>query len=151
MLFLLILIPTIATSGKKITEKKFVEKISRAEKTYVVFGASWCKPCERLYNLLKEAKIAHKIVYLHTDGAENLWVQKRLLKLEYAMISSYNGGAGNLWKSLDPAGNKQRALDRVNEMTPEEFYWFLTNRHNRAETRNYVKKVTSRMPKYANI
>ena len=86
MLFLLILIPTIATSGKKITEKKFVEKISRAEKTYVVFGASWCKPCERLYNLLKEAKIAHKIVYLHTDGAENLWVQKRLLKLEYAMI-----------------------------------------------------------------
>ena len=86
MLFLLILIPTIATSGKKITEKKFVEKISRAEKTYVVFGASWCKPCERLYSLLKEAKIAHKIVYLHTDGAENLWVQKRLLKLEYAMI-----------------------------------------------------------------
>ncbi len=86
MLFLLILIPTIATSGKKITEKKFVEKISRVDKTYVVFGASWCKPCERLYNLLKEAKIAHKIVYLHTDGVENLWVQKRLLKLEYAMI-----------------------------------------------------------------
>ena len=73
------------------------------------------------------------------------------LKLEYAMISSYNGGAGNLWKSLDPAGNKQRAVDRVNKMTPEEFYWFLTNRHNREETRNYVKKVTSRMPKYANI
>ena len=73
------------------------------------------------------------------------------LKLEYAMISSYNGGAGNLWKSLDPAGNKQRAVDRVNKMTPQEFYWFLTNRHNREETRNYVKKVTSRMPKYANI
>ena len=73
------------------------------------------------------------------------------LKLEYAMISSYNGGAGNLWKSLDPAGNKQRAVDRVNKMTPEEFYWFLTNRHNREETRNYVKKVTSRMPKYVNI
>ena len=73
------------------------------------------------------------------------------LKLEYAMISSYNGGAGNLWKSLDPAGNKQRAVDRVNKMTPEEFYWFLTNQHNREETRNYVKKVTSRMPKYANI
>ena len=86
MLFLLILIPTIATSGKKITEKKFVEKISRAEKTYVVFGASWCKPCERLYNLLKEAKIAHKIVYLHTDGLSNQWVQKRLLDLGYSMI-----------------------------------------------------------------
>jgi len=73
------------------------------------------------------------------------------LKLEYAMISSYNGGAGNLWRSLDPEGNKQRALDRVNSMSVEAFYWFLTNRHNREETRNYVKKVTARIPKYANL
>lgn len=73
------------------------------------------------------------------------------LKLEYAMISSYNGGAGNLWKSLDPEGNKKRAVARVNKMSVEEFYWFLTNRHNRAETRNYLKKVTSRIPKYSNI
>ena len=36
-------------------------------------------------------------------------------------------------------------------MTPEEFYWYLTNRHNREETRNYVKKDTSRMRKYDNI
>ena len=86
MLFLIVSIPVIAITNKKITEKKFVEKISRAEKTYVVFGASWCKPCERLYDLLKEAKIAHKIVYLHTDGLSNQWVQKRLLKLKYTSI-----------------------------------------------------------------
>ena len=36
----------------------------------------------------------------------------------------------------------------TNEMKVEEFYWFLTNRHNRQETRNYAKKVTARMEKY---
>ncbi|ABZ74644.1 Lytic transglycosylase catalytic [Shewanella halifaxensis HAW-EB4] len=69
-------------------------------------------------------------------------------KREYAVISSYNGGAGNLWKSLDPRGNRTKALARINKMTVSEFYWFLTHRHNRQETRNYLKKVSSRQKKY---
>ncbi len=73
------------------------------------------------------------------------------LKLQYAIISSYNGGAGNLYKSLAPNGSKKAAIARVNAMTVDEFYWFLTNRHIRAESRNYVKKVTRRMKKYENI
>jgi membrane-bound lytic murein transglycosylase C len=72
-------------------------------------------------------------------------------KLEYAIISSYNGGAGNLFKSLAPSGGKRAAIDRINAMTVEAFYWFLTNRHIRLESRNYVKKVTSRMKKYTGI
>lgn len=72
-------------------------------------------------------------------------------KLQYAIISSYNGGAGNLYKSLAPNGGKQAAIDRINSMTVEELYWFLTNRHIRGETRNYLKKVASRMPKYENL
>jgi len=72
-------------------------------------------------------------------------------KLEYAIISSYNGGAGNLFKSLVPTGGKRAAIERINAMTVEEFYWFLTNRHIRLESRNYVKKVTSRMKKYTNL
>ena len=69
-------------------------------------------------------------------------------KLQYAIISSYNGGAGNLFKSLSPGGGKQSAIARINAMTVEELYWFLTNRHIRGETRNYLKKVAARMPKY---
>ena len=72
-------------------------------------------------------------------------------KLEYAIISSYNGGAGNLFKSLAATGGKRAAIDRINAMTVEEFYWFLTNRHIRLESRNYVKKVTKRMKKYASL
>ena len=72
-------------------------------------------------------------------------------KLEYAIISSYNGGAGNLFKSLAATGGKRAAIARINTMTVEEFYWFLTNRHILLESRNYVKKVTTRMKKYSNL
>jgi len=50
-----------------------------------------------------------------------------------------------------PTGGKRAAIDRINAMTVEEFYWFLTNRHIRLESRNYVKKVTSRMKKYSSL
>lgn len=72
-------------------------------------------------------------------------------KLEYAMISSYNGGSGNLWKSLDPQANRTKAIARINKMSVSEFYWFLTNRHIRGETRNYLKKVSSKQKKYAHL
>ena len=71
------------------------------------------------------------------------------LKLQYAIIASYNGGAGNLFNSLVKSGSKRAAIARINSMTADEFYWFLTNRHNRAETRNYARKVTDRMKKYS--
>lgn len=69
-------------------------------------------------------------------------------KLEDAVIASYNGGAGNLWRSLNASGNRKLAIARINKMTTGEFYWFLTNRHIRSETRDYVRKVRTRMSKY---
>ena len=69
-------------------------------------------------------------------------------KLHYAMISSYNGGVGNLWHSLDRRGSKTKAIARINKMTVRQFYWFLTHRHIRAETRSYVRKVTAKQNKY---
>jgi membrane-bound lytic murein transglycosylase C len=72
-------------------------------------------------------------------------------KLQYAIIASYNGGAGNLYKSLVRSGNKKAAIERINKMSVKDFYWFLTNRHVRLESRNYVKKVTASMAKYTQI
>ena len=69
-------------------------------------------------------------------------------KLEDAVIASYNGGAGNLWRSLNSSGNRKQAIARINKMTTPEFYWFLTNRHIRSETRDYVRKVRTRISKY---
>ena len=72
-------------------------------------------------------------------------------KLEYAIISSYNGGSGNLWQSLNSKGNKKNAIARINKMSVKEFYWFLTHRHRMKETRNYLKRVTSKIEKYKHL
>tara|TARA_B110000967_G_scaffold91985_1_gene94644 strand:- start:281 stop:1339 length:1059 start_codon:yes stop_codon:yes gene_type:complete len=89
--------------------------------------------------------------YLSILGGRYLKGIRDPKKLEYAMISSYNGGAGNLWKSLNKKGNKTKALARINKMSTSEFYWFLTNRHIRKETRNYLKKVNGKKAKYINL
>lgn len=69
----------------------------------------------------------------------------------YAAIASYNGGAGNLYKSLSWGGKKSTAIKRLNSMTPKEAYWFITNKHNREETRNYLKRVTKHRKKYLHL
>jgi membrane-bound lytic murein transglycosylase C len=89
--------------------------------------------------------------YLRILATRYLSGIKHPKKLEYAMISSYNGGAGNLWRSLDKNGNKTKSLARINNMTVSEFYWFLTNRHIRGETRNYLKKVSGKQKKYLHL
>ena len=89
--------------------------------------------------------------YLSILGNRYLVGIRDPIKLEYAMISSYNGGAGNLWRSLNKAGNKTKAIARINKMSTKEFYWFLTNRHIRQETRNYLKKVNGKKTKYINL
>ncbi|MGB1868903.1 MAG: transglycosylase SLT domain-containing protein, partial [Porticoccaceae bacterium] len=102
-----------------------------------------------LYNPSNNIEVAAG--YLRILGTRYLSGIKHPKKLEYAIISSYNGGAGNLWRSLDKNGNKTKSLARINQMTVSEFYWFLTNRHIRGETRNYLKKVSAKQKKYLNL
>tara|TARA_R100000697_G_C5456711_1_gene198797 strand:+ start:624 stop:1007 length:384 start_codon:yes stop_codon:yes gene_type:complete len=65
------------------SEKVFKEKIASPAKTYVVFGADWCGPCNKLKDLLKQAGISHKIIFL---DASKIWVAKILMDLHYQMI-----------------------------------------------------------------
>jgi membrane-bound lytic murein transglycosylase C len=102
-----------------------------------------------LYNPSNNIEVAAG--YLRILATRYLSGIKHPKKLEYAMISSYNGGAGNLWRSLDKNGNKTKSLARINNMTVSEFYWFLTNRHIRGETRNYLKKVSGKQKKYLHL
>lgn len=99
-----------------------------------------------LYHPQKNIEVATG--YLHLLSSRYLKGIDDPQKREYAVISSYNGGTGNLWKSLNPRGDRRQALVRINNMTRSEFYWFLTQRHIRQESRNYLKKVTSKRHKY---
>lgn len=60
--------------------------------------------------------------------------------LEYTLISAYNSGAGGVLDAIDP-NSRQNAMARLNQLSPDEVYWILTNHHPKEEARNYLKKV----------
>lgn len=58
----------------------------------------------------------------------------------YAMISSYNGGAGNVLRIFNQ--NRDIAFSKINKLTSSQFYEILTTKHSREESRRYLEKVT---------
>ncbi|MGC9422193.1 membrane-bound lytic murein transglycosylase MltC [Vibrio sp.] len=62
------------------------------------------------------------------------------LSLEYSMISAYNGGAGGVLRTFHR--DRQRAMNDLNRLQPNQVYWALTKKHPNAEARRYLEKVT---------
>lgn len=62
------------------------------------------------------------------------------LTRKYTVISAYNGGAGNVFKTFD--NNRDRAIEKINNLQPAQVYWTLTQRHPLSESRRYLEKVT---------
>ena len=78
--------------------------------------------------------------YLHILDTVYLKGITNPLSRRYAIISAYNGGAGNVLKTFD--SNRTRAVQKMNQMEPSQVYWALTKRHPRQESRRYLEKVT---------
>jgi membrane-bound lytic murein transglycosylase C len=57
----------------------------------------------------------------------------------YSVISAYNGGAGNVFKTF--SSDQTRALARINQLAPEEVYRQLNQNHPSPESRRYLSKV----------
>lgn len=68
------------------------------------------------------------------------------LSKEYAMISGYNGGAGNVLRTFHQ--DRRQAVQVINQLTPQQVYDRLHLKHPRAEARGYIKKVTEAQQKY---
>jgi membrane-bound lytic murein transglycosylase C len=95
----------------------------------------------------------HKLYYDYMDGIDN--EESRLL----CAIAAYNTGSGNVFRAF--AGKysrarfgsyskyKQAALRAINRRTPAEVYSHMRRHLPYQETRDYIRKVTERMPKYA--
>lgn len=64
----------------------------------------------------------------------------------YAMISSYNGGAGNVLRIFNQ--NRTIAFSKINQLSSSEFFHILTTKHSRAESRRYLEKVTAAELRY---
>lgn len=65
---------------------------------------------------------------------------------EFVMIASYNGGAGSSLRAFD--GNRDRAIDRINGMTPSQVFAQIVERHPFGETRRYLEKVRAAELRY---
>lgn len=65
---------------------------------------------------------------------------------KYAMISAYNGGAGNVLRIFN--SNRDIAFKQINQLNSARFYQILTTKHPKEESRNYLKKVTKAELKY---
>lgn len=68
------------------------------------------------------------------------------LTQEYCMIAAYNGGAGQLLRSFDR--DTKKAIAKINRLTPAQAYQFITHKHPKMESRNYLKKVVRFKKKY---
>ena len=78
--------------------------------------------------------------YLHLLQNNYLSSINNGLSQHYAMISAYNGGAGNVLKSFHR--DRKTAVNVINSHQPKNVYYMLTRKHPRAESRRYLEKVT---------
>lgn len=66
----------------------------------------------------------------------------------YCAVASYNTGVGNVAKTFTGKKSISAAVNAINEMAPGDVYDFLLTHLPAQETRNYLKKVVTRMEKY---
>ncbi|KPD24394.1 murein transglycosylase domain-containing protein [Idiomarina zobellii] len=77
--------------------------------------------------------------YLHILNTQYLKAVSNPNSREYAIISAYNGGAGNVLKTF--SSNRSRALQIINRSQPGLVYQSLISKHPLAESRRYLEKV----------
>ena len=66
---------------------------------------------------------------------------------EYAMISAYNGGAGNVLNTFD-ANSRSNAMVKLNQTSSSGVYQKLRYDHPRTESQYYLEKVTKAKKSY---
>jgi membrane-bound lytic murein transglycosylase C len=74
---------------------------------------------------------------------------KHPLSRMFCAIAAYNTGAGNVARAFTNTRSVNQAAPVINDMSPDEVYTKLRSDLPYEETRNYIKKVTDRMPQYS--
>ncbi len=64
----------------------------------------------------------------------------------YAMIASYNSGAGAVLRMFDK--NPKVAMQKINQLHPAQFYRILEEQHPSTQARRYLMKVTKAQQNY---
>ena len=88
--------------------------------------------------------------YLHILNDKYLSAIKDDKSRTFCTIAAYNTGAGNVARAFNPdhSTNIRQAADIINSMSSDEVYQHLIDNLPYDETKNYLKKVSSRMALY---
>lgn len=68
---------------------------------------------------------------------------------EYCVIGAYNTGSGNVLKTF--SGNRQTAVQKINQLKPDAVYWKLKTQLPYDETRRYLEKVTTAKKEFVSL
>ena len=93
-----------------------------------------------------EANIDIGVAYLHLLDDFYLKQVADPQSREYATISAYNGGAGNVFKTFGPT--LEKAITVMNAESPSVVYERLVSDHPREETQRYLRKVLAFQKNY---
>jgi membrane-bound lytic murein transglycosylase C len=79
--------------------------------------------------------------YLHILQTRYLKQIQNSNSRRFTVISAYNGGAGNVFKTF--SRDKNRAIDTINALSSQNVYNKLSKQHPSKESRNYLNKVVN--------
>ncbi len=108
-------------------------------------------PPTKEYLFQSSKNIEMGTAYLHIVSSRYLKKITDPVKREYATISSYNGGAGNVFKTFSGTTSPTKAIEKINSLSTAEVFRMLKENHPHAETRNYLTKVTKVRKQFINI
>ena len=111
-----------------------------------MFGEKLVVSADYLYDELNNIVLGSAYLYL----LENRYL-KRITNTRsrfYCAVRSYNIGVGNLARTFTGTKSLKSAVATINRMSDQEVYDFLLARLSAEETRNYLRKIVSRVEKY---
>ncbi|MBF0236670.1 MAG: transglycosylase SLT domain-containing protein [SAR324 cluster bacterium] len=125
---------------------QLVPKSGAREAYKVRYGKDKIVSGEYLYNPRNNIELGTQYLRILTQSTFSKVNDQ--LKIQYMAISAYNTGPGNVSRALIGRVTLANAIPVANNMNPEELYNHLVRNLPYQETRDYLRKVTERMPLY---
>jgi len=125
---------------------QIVPRSAGKDATQYLFGKAKVLAPSYLYN--GDKNIAIGGAYLHILYHRYLRKIDNKTSRLFCAIAAYNTGSGNVAKSFIGSYNINKAVVEINKLSPREVYRHLRKHLPHDETKDYVKRVATRMAKY---
>ncbi len=97
-----------------------------------------------------ERNIDMGVAYIYLLKNRYLSEVRDPLSQHYSIISAYNGGAGNVFRTFHHT-NRLLAMNKLNTLRPNQVFQALTNQHPSSESRRYLQKVTTFQQEFSSL